>query len=54
MPPAIAVLSGPRLYSSAMPSYSFLTSTPVTGIDDGVLKCAVLQFDDAVRSQVVS
>ena len=28
MPPAIAVLSGPRLYSSAVPSYSFLTSTP--------------------------
>jgi len=29
MPPAIAVLSGPRLYSSAVNSYSFLTSTPV-------------------------
>ena len=28
MPLAIAVLSGPRLYSSAMPSYSFLTSMP--------------------------
>ena len=30
MPLAIAVLSGPRLYSSAMPSYSFLTSMPAT------------------------
>ena len=26
--PAIAVLSGPCLYSSAVPSYSFLTSMP--------------------------
>ena len=38
MPPAIAVLSGPRLYSSAMPSYSFLTSTPVV-----TERCRVLQ-----------
>ena len=41
MPPAIAVLSGPRLYSSAMPSYSFLTSTPdvqpIYGLEVGIL-----------------
>ena len=30
MPPAIAVLSRPRLYSSAVNSYSFLTRTIVT------------------------
>jgi len=28
MPPAIAVLSGPHLYSSAVNNYSFLTSMP--------------------------
>jgi len=31
MPLAIAALSGPRLYSSAVNSYSFLTSTPGLG-----------------------
>ena len=45
MPPAIAVLSGPRLYSSAVPSYSFLTSTPGELLNDRISAYAALRSE---------